>query len=198
MGNFMSIEFDNLKQKHKNILNKKIWYHGTLDIYLDSLSEKIISNHNIGSELDFGPGFYLAPTFEIASRFIKQIFEYQKDFFEEEVKPIVIEVELSETVTALIENGSKFIAYPNFDENFAEFILINRLEPLKKIHNYDLIYGVMSDSNPLELIPLYKNGIISKDEFIQEIVNKRNSSKQLSIHNQGICDKINVINHVYV
>lgn len=56
-------------------------------------------------------------------------------------------------------------------------------------HPHDIIFGVMSDSNPIMDIQRYKNGEISKEEVIHTFL-KDTSNKQLSIHNQKICDII--------
>lgn len=56
-------------------------------------------------------------------------------------------------------------------------------------HCYDILFGVMSDSLPTILFLQYENGEISKEKVIEGL-KKSNSMKQLSLHNQGLCDII--------
>jgi len=58
-----------------------------------------------------------------------------------------------------------------------------------KQHNYDIIYGVMSDSIPTIAIQEYKMGIKTKEEVLQ-CLKKPTSMKQISLHNQKLCDMI--------
>ncbi len=65
------MEFANLKEKYKKILRSNRWYHGTSLESLESLWQKgPLVNHNIGKELDFGHGFYLAPDLEMAKSIV--------------------------------------------------------------------------------------------------------------------------------
>ncbi|MBE1554860.1 hypothetical protein H4683_001938 [Filibacter limicola] len=58
------------------------------------------------------------------------------------------------------------------------------------MHDYDLIYGVMSDSNPNILVPQIKRKAITEEFFINEITKNTTSTRQVSVHNQTICDKL--------
>lgn len=49
----------------------------------------------------------------------------------------------------------------------------------------------MSDSVPAQLLPKYKADEIDKDDVIEGL-KKSNSMKQLSIHNQEICNDISL------
>lgn len=68
---------------------------------------------------------------------------------------------------------------------------MNRLEckTNEQRHNYDVIYGVMSDSVPTQLLLRYRAGEIDKEDVLTGL-KKGNSMKQLSIHNQALCDSI--------
>lgn len=59
----------------------------------------------------------------------------------------------------------------------------------KSQHNFDIIYGVMSDSVPTKLLIDYQMGVITK-EMVLDGIKKPNSMKQLSLHNQELCDII--------
>lgn len=63
-------------------------------------------------------------------------------------------------------------------------------------HKFDLIWGVMSDSNPEQVGWDYKNQKISYEKVIQ-LLQKSNSMKQLFISNQEICDML-VINNIFM
>ena len=85
----------------------------------------------------------------------------------------------------------KTTTFEKFDDEFAEFVFKNRLESKsnEQRHNYDVIYGVMSDSLPTQLLLEYRAGEISKEDVLNGL-KKGNSMKQLSIHNQALCDTI--------
>lgn len=58
-----------------------------------------------------------------------------------------------------------------------------------KQHDYDVIYGVMSDSVPTQAILEYKMGVKTKEEVL-ECFKKATSMKQISLHRQELCDII--------
>ena len=53
--------------KQEKQLGQTQWFHATLLRHLESLKKGIDVKFNLGSELDFGPGFYITPDFEQAS-----------------------------------------------------------------------------------------------------------------------------------
>ena len=57
--------------KQLNALNNDKWYHGTtIDAYHNICEQGVISSYNIGTQLDFGTGFYLTDSKEAASRYM--------------------------------------------------------------------------------------------------------------------------------
>ena len=56
-------------------------------------------------------------------------------------------------------------------------------------HEYDVIYGVMSDSVPTKLLLDFRAGETSK-ELVLEGLKKSTSMKQISIHNQNLCNTL--------
>ena len=52
--------------KQEKQLGQTQWFHATLLRHLESLKKGIDVKFNLGSELDFGPGFYITPDFEQA------------------------------------------------------------------------------------------------------------------------------------
>ena len=65
--------------KQERQLGRTQWFHATLLRHLESLKNGINVQFNLGSELDFGPGFYMTPDFEQARKFInKQVEIFNK------------------------------------------------------------------------------------------------------------------------
>ena len=83
----------------------------------------------------------------------------------------------------------------SYNDDFSEFVFNNRLNNDDIQHNYDLIFGVMSDSLPIVLMQRYKNKELKKEEVLEGL-KKTTSTKQLSIHNQAVCNLIK-INKIY-
>ncbi|WP_297416832.1 DUF3990 domain-containing protein [Clostridium sp.] len=185
-------------------LKKEKWYHGTT---LHGLKEicriGIKADYNEGNELDFGYGFYLTPIKKQAEQFILKLLEFKDDmsldFIEDDENnlkdlktPVVLEFNLV-PLEWYESNKYNFKILNNYDDEFAEFVFKNRIYNLhgENQHNYDFIFGVMSDSLPTLLIQKYKNSEIDKETVIEGL-KKTTSCKQLSIHNQSICDIIKI------
>ena len=66
-------------------LNNDTWYHGTTIADAKSIIKNGVDVlYNIGYSLDFGPGFYLAPTMELAENYISKLpvyLQYSKTNF---------------------------------------------------------------------------------------------------------------------
>ncbi len=168
-------------------LAQKSWFHGTTLSELESIVTKGIDvNFNFGVEHDFGYGFYLAPTFDQAKKFIERALKYSKNKDE----AIVIEFELC--INHWILNGYNIKLFQKYNEEFANFVLDCRMNPNKFNHNYDLILGVMSDNKPNVVVDELRKGIITYENAI-ELLLKWTSAEQLSLHNQLICDKLRIV-----
>lgn len=149
----------------------------------------IIADYNRGSELDFGYGFYLTTTAELAERYISRLWGWQAD--RAPLQELVI-MEYDMTPLVWFEDPQyNAIAFPAFDDVFAEFVFFNRTENANgsQQHNYDVIYGVMSDSVPTALLLQYRAGEITKEDVLAGL-KKSNSMKQISLHSQQLCDII--------
>ncbi len=60
--------------KVQNYLNRDYWYHGTSEESVQNIIEQgVLANYNIGSSLDFGPGFYLTNTLQKAENYISRV-----------------------------------------------------------------------------------------------------------------------------
>lgn len=83
------------------------------------------------------------------------------------------------------------------DEKFAKFVFENRLKNVynENPHGYDIIWGVMSDSIPPEIIMSYLNNEITYENAIKAL-QKPQSMKQLYIGNQAICNMLHISNLV--
>ncbi|MDF2609312.1 MAG: hypothetical protein K0R92_786 [Lachnospiraceae bacterium] len=178
--------------KLRKSLNNNIWYHGTFFSSWGNICENgILANYNIdkSQDLDFGFGFYLAPTFERAERYIIGLLT-KDPFISKDEQPIILGFEFNplewfESDTYITK------AFPTFDDEFALFVFDNRTENLRgsKQHNYDVIYGVMSDSVPTISILEYQMGRKSKEDVLADL-KVGTSMKQISLHKQELCDII--------
>lgn len=182
--------------KQLNRLNQDMWYHGTtMDAY-DSICEQgVLSSYNIGTQLDFGAGFYLTDSIEAASRYMKRLPELDASgVLTERTEWCVIEFEFNPFHLLFeTENQYKYCNFPKHDENFAKFVFENRLNNVynERPHGYDLIWGVMSDSIPPEIIMAYLNQEITYENAIH-FLQKPQSMKQLFIGNQDICNMLKI------
>lgn len=62
--------------KQEKQLGQTQWFHATLLRHLESLKKGIDVKFNLGSELDFGPGFYITPDFEQAKNLLTSKLKY--------------------------------------------------------------------------------------------------------------------------
>ena len=196
-----------MKKKIENYLKNNRWYHGTTLNGWNKICELgVKSNYNIGNELDFGYGFYLTPQSQQAEEYIKNLLKYSINFdfdipmknYHDKKIPIVIEFEICPW--GLYElNTYNFKILNAYDDDFANFVFHNRVNNINGEchHNFDIIFGVMSDSVPTILIQKYKNKEKTKQEVIEEL-KKSTRNKQLSLHTQEVCDIIKPTRAYYV
>lgn len=169
-----------------------MWYHGTVMSQWESICKNgILANYNkdTSDALDFGYGFYLAPSSEKAEEYITKMLE-NSDFYDTSSQPLILGFEFNPLV-CFEEDGYNAKIFPAYDDEFASFVFENRTENVEgsKQHKYDIIYGVMSDSVPTLAIQGYKMGSMTKEEVLDSL-KKSTSMKQLSLHNQKLCDII--------
>lgn len=182
-----------LRAKTKGILQRDKWYHGTTRSGFNNImSQGVKFDIGWGTELDFGPGFYLAPKKEMAENFIRQQIEFKKsDGLEgllapEQFEAVVIEFKLD--LYPYLASGAIEVLDKN-NHDFASFVAENRIRAKEGlVHDFPLVYGIMSDNNPVELVSKFNEGELSKEEVIEGILEKTISTRQLSIHRQEICD----------
>lgn len=177
-----------MKNKTLNKLKNDKWYHTT------GLNEWK-SIHNLGVQadynklnsidLDFGYGFYMSDTQERAEIYGNKLVDAHLRL----PNDIVI---LEFNFTPYIYfSGQDYISkiFESYDDEFADFVFENRTknDDGAAQHEYDIIYGVMSDSLPTKLISEYQIGRVTKGDVLVSL-KKATSMKQLSLHNQCICD----------
>ena len=176
------------ENRYKKLLNQETWFHGTtLAGWKELCNKKVKVDYNIGTELDFGYGFYLAPKEDQAASYIKRMLPYL-GLDDDDKIAVVIEFELNLSKLSDKYHHAKFL---HFDEEFSNFVFQNRTHPNERVHNFDFIIGVMSDSNPQKLIFSYRKKEITYDDVIEGL-KKFTSMEQLSLHNQEICDILKV------
>ena len=141
----------NLTNKQEKQLLKTQWFHATLLRHLDSLKRGIDVKYNLGSELDFGPGFYITSDFEQAQKFINKQVEILNQsitatniFDSEKEVGIILEFSISNFVEIFKNpkyNCYYFSKHKQIDSelDFAEFVVRNRENPDKLLHNFDFI-----------------------------------------------------------
>ena len=52
--------------------------------------------------------------------------------------------------------------------DFAEFVVLNRENPDKIQHDFDFIFGVQTDDNPVQSLAMFHRGKITKEELLEE------------------------------
>lgn len=185
-----------LPPKITKILSQDRWYHATtMEGYYSIRHSGILVDYNKGSQLDFGFGFYLTTTRELAESFIGRVFNWKTENYNE--TPVIMEYQFC-PLEWFVKSSFCPKVFPSFNDEFAEFVFYNRVENAsgERQHPYDVIYGVMSDSVPTVLITEYLAGTISK-EMVLTSLRKDNRMKQISLHNQKLCDII-VLRRAYM
>lgn len=181
-----------ISNKVRKILSQKTWYHGTLFSNWESFCKNgvlVDINKDTSDALDFGYGFYLAPSKERAEHYILSMMD-NSDFYSSDDIPMILGFEFN--ALELFENEDYHTKiFSKYDDEFAIFVFTNRTENLSGTnqHNYDIIYGVMSDSVPTQAILEYKMGVKTRDEVLESL-KKGTSMKQISLHKQEICNLI--------
>lgn len=185
---------EELTGKIRKHINNNMWYHGTVYSNWNNFCQNGILadyNKNTSDALDFGYGFYLAPSKERAEHYIISMMD-NTEFYSGDDIPMILGFEFNPLGWFEGDEYNTKI-FNKYDDEFAVFVFENRTENIRgtRQHNYDIIYGVMSDSVPTLEIMKYKMGISSREDVI-ETLKKPTSMKQLSLHNQNICDIINL------
>lgn len=185
--------------KEEFYLTNEHWFHATTLKHWGNICKIGIQiDYNKGMELDFGYGFYLMPNKESAERYIENLIKFRTPdlgefgFNEDKSEKIAVIIEFKFKPGEILNSKDyKYKFFTQYDDEFAEFVFLNRSDNVngEKQHNFDIIMGVMSDSNPNLLLNQYKSKEITRGIVIEQL-KKSTSVKQLSLHNQTICDTI--------
>ena len=200
--------------KELNHLNRDFWYHGTSLEGAESIKKLgVLADFNHGNSLDFGAGFYLTETKKLADSYMSRVPVIGADGkLTKRTEWAVIEFKFnpytllfgspSETSKdeLTVFNGLSY-TYKNFakhNEEFAKFVFDNRRNSLespnsRNVHCIDIIWGVMSDSIPDQVMIDFSNNELTYEQAIEKLM-KSNSMKQLYIGSQAICEMLEFSN----
>ena len=130
-------------------------YHGTnTEIRYIDLNESRVGK-------DFGLGFYLTPDKKVAQRQAERKFE---QFGTGHAK--VYEYDIEEDAM----RGLEVLRFESYTLEWARFVLQNRMNRTRKqIHNYDVVIGPIADDVIGYQIRRVEEGIISEEQFLEEI-----------------------------
>ncbi len=112
---------------------------------------------------DFGSGFYLSAdkqqAWDMASQKVSQT---------REGKAEVTEFLFDEAV--MLSEDLKTLSFPDYCEEWAQFVLANRNRKLKHpIHDYDIVYGPIADDGVTYQLRRYEGGVISLSRLVEEL-----------------------------
>ena len=132
-----------------------ILYHGT-NIDFDRVR---LEKSRVGK--DFGFGFYLTPDKDIALRQAqRKLRQYGEGM--EVVQQYCFHDEKSD--------GLNVLRFDSYTEQWADFILNNRQHKENfSYHDYDIVIGPIADDTVGFQIRRYTEGIITKQQFLEEI-----------------------------
>ena len=194
--------------KELNLLNRDLWYHGTsLEDAKNIEKLGVVVDYNYGNSLDFGAGFYLTDTKQRADSYMSRVPVIGADgepskrnewaVIEFQFNPYTLlfgnpNVTNESELTVLNGLHYKYKNFAKHNEDFAEFVFKNRLNNERQ-HDFDIIWGVMSDSIPDKVMLDFVNGELTYDQTIGKLM-KSNSMKQLYIGSQLICEMLKLSN----
>lgn len=158
----------------KSTLQRDIFYHGTLDIYKNSLEESISLSHSLDKK-DFGRGFYLTSNYDLAKKTAeRKSRRYNRRKNTNKSEPIVLEYIIREEYN---ENDCNILYFDKQDEEWFGFICSNK-NPERQVSeffpntwtgNYSIIYGPLADS------------VLGYYESIEMFEEKQGTKKELLI-----------------
>jgi len=112
---------------------------------------------------DFGRGFYVTKLQDQAITMAERVARWNK------TTPVVSEFEFDEF--ALIDDELKKLHFDGYNDEWLEFVVLNRKNKLKQqVHDYDIVEGPVADDKIATEIDDYINGIISKEQFLKNLV----------------------------
>ena len=119
---------------------------------------------------DFGRGFYVTKLQDQAKTMAERVSRWSKQ------TPIVSEFEFDEF--ALIDDDLKKLHFEDYNEEWLEFVVLNRKNKLRQqVHDYDIVEGPVANDRIAEDVDKYVEGLISKEQFLSDLVH--NPSHQI-------------------
>lgn len=151
-------------------MEKQILYHGSTVV----VERPLVS---IGrKDLDFGPGFYLTPLFEQASKWAVRIKTIRRA---EQAVVNIYESSLPE--------GYNVKSFEAYDKEWLDFIVDSRAgkQPWK---GFDIVEGGVADDRVIDAVEAYINGYADVERTLRQLVYHK-PNHQVCILNQEIVDK---------
>ena len=151
-------------------MEKQILYHGS----------NIIVEHPLVSigrkDLDFGPGFYLTPLFEQASKWAVRIKTIRRTG-----QAIVNTYEFA------LPQDSKVKRFDTYDKEWLDFIVDSRKGKLPW-SGYGIIEGGVADDRVIDAVEAYINGYADVEHTLRQLAYHK-PNYQICILSQEIVDK---------
>ncbi len=119
---------------------------------------------------DFGRGFYLTDIYKQAKDMAMR-----RCSFEGIGTPVIQEYFFDETT--LEDKSLKVKVFNGVSEEWAEFILANRMSRGKKVHDYDIVVGPVADDGVVYQINLYLQRIITLPALVKELEYRKLNSQ---------------------
>jgi hypothetical protein len=133
-------------------------YHGSYTV-IDN-----IDLHRCEAGKDFGRGFYVTNLRKQA-----EIWATRKGR-PKQTTGVVTEFDFDEDLPEVME--LKVLKFEDYNDDWLDFVVLNRTNnSLKRqAHDYDIIEGPVADDKITEQIDYYIDGIISKEEFLNDLI----------------------------
>jgi len=117
---------------------------------------------------DFGCGFYVTKIRSQAEYWAERMGDRN------DTAGVVTEFDFQEY--AFEDEDLNILRFDNYSEEWFEFIMLNRSNVRKKqVHNYDIVEGPVADDAVTSRIYDYKDGKVSKEQFLEELKFKKPS-----------------------
>lgn len=111
---------------------------------------------------DFGQGFYLT---DIRSQ--AEAMAVRRCEFEESGVPIVQEYEFDEHLQD--DHTLDVLRFDGVSEEWAEFILMNRMAKGQRMHSHDIVTGPVADDGVVFQLNLYMQHLITIEALVKEL-----------------------------
>ena len=132
-------------------MEKQILYHGS----------NVIVEHPLVSigrkDLDFGPGFYLTPLFEQASKWAGRIKTIRR------AKQAIVN-----TYEFALPQDSKVKRFDAYDKEWLDFIVDSR-KGKQPWSGYDIIEGGVADDRVIDAVEAYINGYADVEHTLRQL-----------------------------